>query len=38
MELKLTTPTGLYNLFLAFMVAIEVAIGVVELAKYFGLI
>lgn len=38
MEFKLTTPTGLYNLFLVFMVLIEVVLGAVELAMYFGLI
>lgn len=38
MELKLTTPKGLYFLLLGLTLLIEVVLGAVEMAMYFGLL
>lgn len=38
MELKLTTPRGLYIIALGLTVLVEIVLGAIEVAMYFGLI
>lgn len=38
MELKLTTPRGLYFLLLIVVLLIEVVVGAIEVARYVGLL
>lgn len=38
MELKLTTPKGLYFIALGLSVLVEVVVGAIEVAHYFGVL
>lgn len=38
MEFKLTTPKGLYFILLGLTVLLEIVVGAIEVAKYFGVL